>query len=275
MIDERSNAAQPPPTDVGADSQALDELEVIEELDAGDGTAASRQTGERMRVASSQPPPPPGARTSAPPPVPSEARRSRPPSALPPPPPPLGRASVPPPQPPRTLPSSSPRSGMFRIDRVAGSAEAPDSVARPSAAPPPPSGASEAAELKRALAALSNEVREHASHIHRLRLMVRLREDRIRELEVALHEQAERAAALERELASVRAERSPDDLKRIAGIGPGFERALHQIGVTGFRQIAEWTPADVERVAAEIRTTSRRILRDDWVGRARALVDQP
>jgi NADH-quinone oxidoreductase subunit E len=103
--------------------------------------------------------------------------------------------------------------------------------------------------------------------------MVRLREDRVRELETEVAQQRARVSALEQQLAGVHAVRTADDLKRISGIGPGFERALHAIGVTSFRQIAEWTPADLERVAREIRTTPRRITRDQWVERARELAD--
>jgi predicted flap endonuclease-1-like 5' DNA nuclease len=123
--------------------------------------------------------------------------------------------------------------------------------------------ASEPAELKRALSELSKELREHAGQIHRLRLIIRLREDRIGELEAELREQRERSASLEQDLARV---------KCVSGIGPAFERALHAIGVTSFRQIAEWTPVDVERIAREIRTTPRRIQRDRWVEHARELV---
>jgi len=60
-----------------------------------------------------------------------------------------------------------------------------------------------------------------------------------------------------------------DDLKMLRGIGPSFEKALHQAGVHTFEQIAAWSPEDVERVAQQIGTNPRRILRNDWVGGAR------
>lgn len=101
--------------------------------------------------------------------------------------------------------------------------------------------------------------------------MIRLREDRIRDLEAELRDQRQRSAATEQELARIGAQHGADDLKRISGIGPAFERALHAIGVTSFRQIAEWTPVELERIARDIRTTSRRILRDRWVEHAREL----
>ena len=99
-----------------------------------------------------------------------------------------------------------------------------------------------------------------------------MREDRICELEAELREQHDRSAAIEQELSRIHAQPVADDLKRVSGIGPAFERALHAIGVTTFRQIAEWTPVEIERIAREIRTTPRRILRDRWVEHARELV---
>ncbi len=270
MADERSSVAHPP---AAADDEvgSLDELEVLEEL--VEDKPASSDTGQRLRPPSA---PTSAGRASVPPPVPKDARGSRPPGSLPP--PSLGRA------PGFVVEAGSgtlPRSGMFRIEREAGSVPpAPPTTtaagiipapARASTAPPPPSGASDVAGLKRTLAALSSQLRDNSAQIHRLRLMVKLREDRIRELEAASREQQARADALAAELAALRAQRTADDLKRIAGIGPGFERALHGLGVTTFRQIADWTPADVQRVAAAIRTTPRRILRDDWIGRARAI----
>jgi large subunit ribosomal protein L21 len=116
-------------------------------------------------------------------------------------------------------------------------------------------------------------LRDLRAHMQRLRLMVRLREDRIRELETALREQRERADALQRDLSGAKAQRGPDDLKRIAGIGPSFERGLHAAGVMSFDQIAAWTPEDIESIALKLRIVSKRIVRDRWVESARQLVE--
>ena len=67
------------------------------------------------------------------------------------------------------------------------------------------------------------------------------------------------------------AEKPIDDLKRISGIGPKIERQLAGIGVTTFRQIATFTPADVERVNDAIQVFQGRIEREDWIAQARAL----
>lgn len=279
MAEEHSRVVRPPVSDKCEPSDTvLEDEELLEELDAledlGVDASPSRTSEDRL-------PPAPSARSSAPPPVPAHTRSSQTASALP---PPRGSSEI------ATgitnageMPGSRPssHSGMFRIDRPSSAPTAssayvslPPSVpaAWSSAPPPPPTGASEPADLKRAVATLSKESREQAGHIHRLRLMVRLREDRIAELEAALRAQRVRVTALEQELSSQHSQRLADDLTRISGIGPGFERALHALGITSFLQIADWTPADVERVAREIRTTPRRITRDRWVEHARALV---
>ena len=65
-----------------------------------------------------------------------------------------------------------------------------------------------------------------------------------------------------------------DDLKRIKGIGPVMEGVLNALGVTTFRQLASFSPEDVERVSEAIGTFPGRIERDDWVGRARQLLER-
>jgi predicted flap endonuclease-1-like 5' DNA nuclease len=224
-------------------TDSIDELQVDE--DALTGTHLRSDLIDSAQTGSYMP-----ARTSAPPPVPPEARHSRPPA---------GRSSVVPP-PPR----SPSHSGMFRIEQ-------------PSSAPslPPPGALSaEQPATQPRLSLEAIELRDTRAHLHRLRLMVRLREDRIRELETALREQTERVAALTRDLAGAKAQtqQGPDDLKRIAGIGPSFERGLHAAGITSFKQIAEWTPDDVENIALKLRIVAKRIVRDRWIENARQLV---
>lgn len=68
---------------------------------------------------------------------------------------------------------------------------------------------------------------------------------------------------------------APDDLERIAGVGPMLRDLLHQIGVYYFWQVAEWTPAEVEWVDSKLMHFRGRIRRDDWVGQARVLAAAP
>ena len=65
-----------------------------------------------------------------------------------------------------------------------------------------------------------------------------------------------------------------DDLKKIKGIGPVMESVLNSHGVTTFRQLANFSAEDVERVSEAIGTFPGRIERDDWVGRARRRLEE-
>ena len=87
---------------------------------------------------------------------------------------------------------------------------------------------------------------------------------RIAELEAAVQEQRE-ALADPRRAEQV-------GLRRIRGIGPAYERALLGLGITGIEQIAALSPQDIERIAPLIKARADRILRDDWVGQAQALI---
>lgn len=62
----------------------------------------------------------------------------------------------------------------------------------------------------------------------------------------------------------------PDDLRRIIGIGPVNEKKLHDIGVTSFAQIADWTSADIDRVERVLEFDGR-IDRERWIEQAALL----
>ena len=55
----------------------------------------------------------------------------------------------------------------------------------------------------------------------------------------------------------------------IDGIGPVIERKLHEAGITTFRQIALWTPDEVEQFG-DLLNFKGRIEREDWIGQAKA-----
>ena len=61
-----------------------------------------------------------------------------------------------------------------------------------------------------------------------------------------------------------------DDLKRIKGIGPVLQEKLRRLGITSFRQIAEFTDSDIERVNGVLDFPGR-IEREKWVEQARDL----
>ncbi len=60
-----------------------------------------------------------------------------------------------------------------------------------------------------------------------------------------------------------------DDLKKINGIGPVMEKTLNSLGVTSFKQVAEFKPNDITVVTEAIKTFPGRIERDNWVGGAK------
>ncbi|GAB4421625.1 MAG: hypothetical protein OHK0039_36710 [Bacteroidia bacterium] len=69
-----------------------------------------------------------------------------------------------------------------------------------------------------------------------------------------------------------------DDLKIVKGIGPFIEKKLNSIGIFTFRQIANFTPEDEEKVNEVIEFFPGRIRRDNWVSQsldlARAKAEQ-
>jgi len=56
-----------------------------------------------------------------------------------------------------------------------------------------------------------------------------------------------------------------DDLKKIRGIGPVIERTLKSLGITSFKQIANFGDADIAYVSAALDAFPGRIERDDWM----------
>lgn len=61
-----------------------------------------------------------------------------------------------------------------------------------------------------------------------------------------------------------------DDLKDIIGIGPFLERKLHSLGIYTFRQVANFTKEDMDKVNGIIEFFPGRIERDNWVDQAQA-----
>jgi len=65
-----------------------------------------------------------------------------------------------------------------------------------------------------------------------------------------------------------------DNLKRINGIGPAIEKTLNELGIFRYRQIADMTDYDIDRVAKRLKGFRSRIYREDWMGQARELLDE-
>lgn len=62
-----------------------------------------------------------------------------------------------------------------------------------------------------------------------------------------------------------------DDLKQIKGVGPGLEKALNEMGIYHFDQIAAWSAAEVAWVDDNLLRFKGRATRDNWVAQAKDL----
>ncbi len=62
-----------------------------------------------------------------------------------------------------------------------------------------------------------------------------------------------------------------DDLQKIKGVGPAIEKTLNEMGIVSFRQIADMSEYDIDRVARRLKGFRTRIYREDWIGQAREL----
>ena len=62
-----------------------------------------------------------------------------------------------------------------------------------------------------------------------------------------------------------------DNLQEIIGIGKVFERALNELGIYTFAQIANFDISDIARVNAALKGSEGRMEADDWIGQAREL----
>jgi len=62
-----------------------------------------------------------------------------------------------------------------------------------------------------------------------------------------------------------------DDLREVYGIGEVISKMLNDMGITSFRQVARFTPADVATVEDALEFFPDRIVRDDWMSSAREL----
>ena len=65
---------------------------------------------------------------------------------------------------------------------------------------------------------------------------------------------------------------TPDDLKKIKGVGPKLESTLNELGVWHFWQIASWTATEVAWIDTRLKFKGR-IERDGWIAQAKTLAD--
>ena len=60
-----------------------------------------------------------------------------------------------------------------------------------------------------------------------------------------------------------------DDLQQIFGIGPVTEKALNDLGITSYSQLAKLKHHEIQSIAEALQIVPGRIERDDWMGNAR------
>lgn len=66
---------------------------------------------------------------------------------------------------------------------------------------------------------------------------------------------------------------SPDDLKRISGVGPKLEGMLNSVGVYKYQQIADWKKPEIEWVD-DFLSFKGRIDRDGWIKQCKAFAKE-
>jgi len=64
---------------------------------------------------------------------------------------------------------------------------------------------------------------------------------------------------------------TPDDLKKVKGIGPQMEKTLNQIGIYSFAQVSKMTDKEYDLLDSITGSFPGRAQRDDWAGQAKDL----
>ncbi len=140
-------------------------------------------------------------------------------------------------------------------------------------------------EARRQVEALEEELKENQRRYENLKEeadSIRSTADQLR-AELAAEKEREAALLLKMEKDDTRNTGKPksrftpsswqtrDDLTVISGIGPVIQKKLNEIGIYSFKQIAEFTPGEVEQVTQVLKVFKGRIGRDNWIGQAAAL----
>jgi predicted flap endonuclease-1-like 5' DNA nuclease len=120
--------------------------------------------------------------------------------------------------------------------------------------------------------------KEHAGEYEKKSETLRIKLDEVEKNFADIEKQQRQALKDARKPAEVpkangkeKPEPEKDNLQEIVGIGKVFERALHDLGIFSFRQIANFGVADIARVNAELKESRGRLEQDDWIGQAKEL----
>ena len=66
---------------------------------------------------------------------------------------------------------------------------------------------------------------------------------------------------------------TPDDLKKVKGIGPLMEKTLNKIGIFSFLQVSKMTEKEYNLLDSITGSFPGRAQRDDWAGQAKNLIN--
>jgi large subunit ribosomal protein L21 len=80
-----------------------------------------------------------------------------------------------------------------------------------------------------------------------------------------------KAVAAPAALAAITGSAAGDDISLIGGIGPKIHKALTEMGITTFAQVAAWSAEDVIRIETEIKQKGR-VAREEWIEQAKELM---
>jgi predicted flap endonuclease-1-like 5' DNA nuclease len=190
------------------------------------------------------------------------------------------------------------------VEEPAAAPEAAAKPARPSkksrSIPVKTSGSKQVADAKSTLARLENDIQARQTLVSALRQeqedwrrkVASLREkggdpaglglarkslerveEQVDEAAASLLQLQHQHSALSHSLKQAEGLDQEDDLTRIKGIKSVLRDQLHAFGIRSFRQIAEWTEADVEAFS-QLLSFKDRAKRDQWVRQARELSGQ-
>jgi predicted flap endonuclease-1-like 5' DNA nuclease len=59
-----------------------------------------------------------------------------------------------------------------------------------------------------------------------------------------------------------------DDLTVLKGVGPKLAKALNDVGVTSYAQIAGWNETDISRIESQVAMAKGRVAKNGWVAQA-------
>lgn len=87
-------------------------------------------------------------------------------------------------------------------------------------------------------------------------------------------EEAPKAEAKPKKAPAADTSATQDDLKQINGLGPKFEEALHEHGITTFRQLVDLSSDEITKLSEDVDGITAEMLEDDWIPQAKELIAQ-